>query len=155
MSRSLERKLIKFYNHQSMQPILGDDSFLNALSAVKRSKEGPWNSQVYKRLSIAAVISKMASFYEEEIRTLTTVKKPTKSNTSRKIAMYIARKFGGYRYQEIADAFGCSIMGAHPMRPILYPVINETAPTNHGREIAVDQSTCPPILVTFASDVSD
>ena len=35
-----------------------------------------------------------------------------KSNTPRKIAMYIARKYGDYRFQELADAFGLQHYGS-------------------------------------------
>jgi chromosomal replication initiation ATPase DnaA len=49
----------------------------------------------------------VAFFFGEEISGLTTVKKGrVKSNIPRKMAMYIARKYGDYRFQKLADAFG-------------------------------------------------
>ena len=61
---------------------------------------------------ITAVISEVALLYGEDISTLTTMKKgKIKSNTPRKMALYIARKYGDYRYKELADAFGLQHYG--------------------------------------------
>ena len=50
--------------------------------------------------------------FGEDVSTLTAVKKGrVKSNTPRKMAMYIARKYGNYRYQDLADAFGLQHYG--------------------------------------------
>jgi hypothetical protein len=108
----LDKKLIKFYSHQSASPILGDDVFINSLTLIKPSKEIPHHSQVYTRPSISSVISEVALLFGEECSALTTVKKGRiKSNIARKMAMYIARKYGDYRFQELADAFGLQHYG--------------------------------------------
>ena len=53
------------------------------------------------------MISEVALFFGEEANSLITMKKGrVKSNTPRKMAIYIARKYGDYRLQELADAFG-------------------------------------------------
>jgi len=79
---------------------------------VKPSTETPRHSRVYTRPSISAVISEVALLFGEDINTLTTVKKGrVKSNTPRKMAMYIARKYGDYQFQELANAFGLQHYG--------------------------------------------
>jgi putative transposase len=111
-NEDLDRKLIKFYSQQSASPILGDDLFINSLTLVKPSTEIPRHSQVYMRPSISAVISEVALLFGEDISKLTTVRKGrVKSNIPRKMAMYIARKYGDYRFQELADAFGLQHYG--------------------------------------------
>ncbi len=111
-NEDLDKKLIKFYSQQSAPPVLGDEIFVNSLSLVKPSKETPRHSQVYTRPSITAVISEVAILFREDVSTLTTVKKGrVKSNIPRKMAMYIARKYGDYRFQELADAFGLQHYG--------------------------------------------
>ena len=50
--------------------------------------------------------------FREEVQSLVTVKKGRgKSNAPRKMAMYIARKYGDYRSQEIAVIFGLQHYG--------------------------------------------
>ena len=106
-NEDLDKKLINFYSQSFVSPILGNDLFIDSLALVKPSTEVPRYSQVYKRPSISAVISEVALMFDEEIHTLITMKKGrVKSNTPRKMAMYIARKYGDYRLQELADAFG-------------------------------------------------
>jgi len=108
----LDKKLIKFYSQQFALPILGDDSFINSLTLVKPSTETPRHSKVYTRPSISAVILEVALLFGEDVSTLTTVKKGRiKSNIPRKMAIYIARKYGDYRFQELADAFGLQHYG--------------------------------------------
>ena len=112
VNEDLDKKLIKFYSQQSSLPILGDDAFINSLTLIKPSIEVPRHLQVYTRPSISAVISEVALLFGEDIRTLITVKKGrVKSNIPRKMAMYIARKYGDYRFQELADAFGLQHYG--------------------------------------------
>ena len=54
----------------------------------------------------------MAKLFGEEEKTLTMAKKGrVKSNVPRKMATYIARKYGDYRFQELADAFGLQHYG--------------------------------------------
>ena len=106
-NEDLDIKLIKFYNQQSALPVLGDDIFINSLTLVKPSSEVPRHLQAYSRPTISAVISEVALFFGEEANSLITMKKGrVKSNTPRKMAIYIARKYGDYRLQELADAFG-------------------------------------------------
>ena len=66
-----------------------------------------YHFQAYSRPTISAVISEVALLIGEEANVLITMKKGgVKSNTPRKMAIYIARKYGDYRLQELADAFG-------------------------------------------------
>ncbi|MCX7116828.1 MAG: hypothetical protein NTW94_02790 [Legionellales bacterium] len=79
---------------------------------MKPSTEVPRHSQAYTRPLISEVVSKVALMFGEEIDTLTTMKKGwVKSNTPRKMAMYIARKYGDYRLQDLAGAFGLQHYG--------------------------------------------
>jgi hypothetical protein len=111
-NEDLNKKLIEFYSQQSVSPILGDEVFVNSLTLVKPPKETPRHSQVYRRPSIIAVITEVALLFGKDVSTLITVKKGrVKSNTPRKMAMYIARKYGDYRFQELADAFGLQHYG--------------------------------------------
>ena len=87
--------------------ILGDDAFVDSLVLVKPSTEVPRYSQAYKRPSISLVVSEVALMFGEETDSLTIMKKGrTTTNTARKMAIYIARKYGDYRLQELAVAFG-------------------------------------------------
>jgi putative transposase len=111
-NEDLNKKLIKFYSQQSGSPVLGDDEFVNSLALLKPSRETPRHSQVYGRPSISAVISEVAMVFGQDFGTLITVKKGrVKSNIPRKMAMYIARKYGDYRFQELAEAFGLKHYG--------------------------------------------
>lgn len=106
-NEDLDIKLVKFYSQQSALPILGDDAFIDSLTMDKSSIEVPRQARVIRRPSISAIISEVARMFDEEINALITVKKGRgKSNTPRKMAMYIAQKYGDYRLQEIADTFG-------------------------------------------------
>ncbi len=152
-NEDLDKKLIKFYSLQSGSPVLGDDVFINALTLVKPSTETPRHSQVYTRPSISRVISEVALLFGEDISTLITVKKGRiKSNTPRKMAMYIARKYGDYRFQELADAFGLQHYGSASYA--VYAFAQELQNNNEGLKtlvtrvvnqlrtaIEVDQST--------------
>lgn len=111
-NEELEKKLIKFYSQQTLRPVLGDELFINSLKLEKPSPEIPSHSKVYRRPTIFAIISEVALHFGEDISTLTTVKKGrVKSNIPRKMAMYIARNYGDYRFQELADAFGLQHYG--------------------------------------------
>lgn len=111
-NKELDKKLIKFYSQHSASPILGDDSFIDSLRLVKPSTEVPRYSQAYKRPSISTVVTEVAMMFGEEVNSLITMKKGrVKLNTPRKMAMYIARKYGDYRLQELADAFGLQHYG--------------------------------------------
>lgn len=110
--KNLDKKLIKFYNQPSAIPILGDDIFINTLTLVKPSSEVPRHSQASLRPSISAVVSAVALEFGEDISSLLIVKKgPGAKNTPRKMAIYIARKYGDYRLQELADRFGLQHYG--------------------------------------------
>jgi hypothetical protein len=106
-NEALDKNLIKFYSQTSAGPILGDEAFVSTLTLVKPSMEVPRQAQVAQRPSIFEIISEVSLIFAEAEGVLTTIKKGKgKSNVPRKMAMYIARKYGGYRLQEIADAFG-------------------------------------------------
>ena len=112
VNEDLDKKLSKFYNQQVASPILGNDSFINSLRLVKPSTEIPRHSQVYARLAIAAIILEVALLFGVDVSTFTSVNiGRVKSNTPRKMAMYIARRYGDYRFQELADAFGLQHYG--------------------------------------------
>jgi len=111
-NENLDKKLIKFYSQPSATPILGDDIFVNALTLVKPSPEVPRHAQAYRRPSISAVISEVALEFGEEINALIAVKKGRgKKNTPRKMAIYIARKYGDHQLQALADMFGLQHYG--------------------------------------------
>lgn len=111
-NEDLDKRLIKFYSQPSGTTVLGDDVFVNSLVLMKPSCETARHSQVYTRPSISAVIAEVALLFGEDIKTLISVKKGrVKSNTPRKMAMYIARKYGDYRYHELASAFGLQHYG--------------------------------------------
>ena len=106
-NESLDNKLIKFYSQPSALSILGDEAFVSSLVFVKPSIEVPRLAKVIKRPSLVEIISEVALMFGEEAQALIAVKKGRgKSNIPRKMAMYIARKCGDYRLQEIADMFG-------------------------------------------------
>ena len=106
-NEDLDKTLIKFYSQTSAAPILGDEAFVSTLTLAKPSMEVSRKVRVMKRLSIFEIISEVASMFSEEKTALITIKKGRgKSNVPRKMAMYIASKYGDYRLQEIADVFG-------------------------------------------------
>ena len=108
----LDKQLIKYYSQTSALPILGDEEFVSSLTLAKPSIETPRQAQVIKRPSIVEIISEVALMFGEEKIALITVKKGRgRSNVPRKMAMYIVRKWGDYRLQEIAEAFGLQHYG--------------------------------------------
>ena len=103
----LDKKLVKFYCQKTAEPVLGDEAFINTLMLIKPSKEVPRQAQVMRRPTILAIISEVSLMYGDDIGSIVTAKKGRgESNIPRKMAMYIARKYGDYRLQEIADSFG-------------------------------------------------
>lgn len=111
-NENLDKKLIKFYSQSSTVPILGDDAFINSLALVKPSTEVPRDAQAYMRPSISAVISAVALMFGKESSELIIVKKGRgKPNIPRKMAIYIARKYGDHRLQALADTFGLQHYG--------------------------------------------
>ena len=106
-NEGMDKRLIKFYSQTGILPILGEEAFLNTLTIDKSSIEVPRHERVIRRIPMIEIISEIALMFGEEKKALTTVKNGRgKPNLPRKMAMYIARKYGDYRLQEIAEAFG-------------------------------------------------
>lgn len=111
-NRELNKTLQLFYQNNSIAPVLGDEAFINALELKAPSKEVPHEQQVVTRPFISDIISTVAKFYHQHPDDLIAVKRgPQNISPGRKMAMLITRKYGDYRLQTIADAFGLTHYG--------------------------------------------
>ncbi len=106
-NEELNKNLFNFYNQSNTAPVLGDESFVRSLPLRKPSKEVPQAQQVTKRPTISAILSEVANTFDTQPSDLLIIKRGRQNaNPARKMAIYIARKYGDYHLLELANTFG-------------------------------------------------
>ena len=108
----VNESLIEFYSKQRLSPVLGDDLFISKLDLHNFSEENPRQDRLSKSPTIMAIVTETAIEFGKSIDALLSLQKGRgRKNMPRKVAMYIAQKFGDYRLKEIAVVFGLSHYG--------------------------------------------
>jgi len=109
----INQALSEFYSRPSLAPVLGEKDFLSSLKLNKPSQEVPRKHQAIARPSLTVILSEVSQYFGVKSEVLTTVKKGSHAlNPGRKMAMYIAKIYGDYKLQEIAEIFGLTHYGS-------------------------------------------
>ena len=109
----LKKEIVDFYGKVNLGAVLGESEFISSLQTKKASQETPKNQRVSWRPSILEIIDVVAVSVGSSVESLLRVQRgPQSSNVGRKIAMYVARKYGNHRLVDIAEAFGLSHYGS-------------------------------------------
>lgn len=120
--------LNNFYSKQRLGPILGDETFINQLKLNQPSSEVPRRDCVRAKATIARIIQEVSCEFGESHNVLLSLQKGAgRKNMPRKVAMYIAQKYGDYRLIEIADAFGLNHYGgvSHAIHCVINSLITD------------------------------
>ena len=111
-NKEISKELLEFYSKQRLVPVLGDEVFINKLQLSDLAEETPRQDRVNQRPSITKILTEVADAFDVSVNALLALKKGRGlQNTPRKVAMYVAQKYGDYRLKEIAEVFGLAHYG--------------------------------------------
>ncbi|MDX2346195.1 MAG: transposase [Legionella sp.] len=109
----INRDVLEFYATPSQSPILGDQNFLSSLKLKQSSQEVSRKHQPVVRPSISTILKAVSQYAGVTPEALTKAKQGRHAfSLSRKMAIYIAKNYGDYQLQEIAEAFGLTHYGS-------------------------------------------
>ncbi len=108
--KDLNKALTQFYSQSSQLFVLGSDAFLNRLVQMKKPKQVRQPAPRY--ITINAIIKVVSEAFNQEPESFLKMRKGRqKLNLPRKLSIYIARIYGDYHLQELADIFGFTHVG--------------------------------------------
>ncbi len=110
VKKGVSEELEQFYGKQRLSPILGSETFINRIKEtyvipVELSYEIP-DAKIMLQVPINHITQAVCLVYGISLTELKNSNRGRR-NTARNMAVYLARKVGGYTLNEIASYFGC------------------------------------------------
>ena len=111
-NQEISQFVVDFYSKERLLPVLGEDAFISGLKLTQSTEETPRQDRVNHRPVLESIFSAVSDVFDVPVDRLLALKKGRgQKNMPRKVAMYVAQKYGDYRLNEIAKAFGLSHYG--------------------------------------------
>ncbi len=114
VEQGIDQNTEKFYKQKKLSPILGSEQFVNKhMNQLEVHREIPASRQKYRALTFDVIVEKCAQQFAAPAETLYEINRGRgQVNTARNAAMYICRKYAGYRLNDIAEHFTLNHYGS-------------------------------------------